>query len=279
MAGQQRELGLTATRHLRHRSRRPLQVVRDERSRTCAKCRGVLLCSGLGQMAPGRSLTRSGHGPQPFARTASPLHALGRRSHAHSFVSDVAPSFLVAIVCMLLYAYLRDRERLVYYPRIEWGAEATATPPRSLPVPTGRFGWIAAVYMLPSSEFTAAVGLDATVFLRVLVVGEASIRAARAPRCVRRRNTRPERHTCAGFQLFSILSVLLLIMLVPPNSRGSLGRTGFDRISLANVEDQSSLLWTHAVAVYLVTAITIFLLHREYKAVRVSARQGCGGGG
>lgn len=76
--------------------------------------------------------------------------------------------------------------------------------------------------------------------------------------------------------MFAAMAVLGCVIIIPINNAGDNKNiadtdnpdftSGLDKLSVANVEQDSSKLWTHVVFLYLFTAMALYLLHRLYKS-------------
>lgn len=172
-----------------------------------------------------------------------------------TFGVTVAIDVVVFTTVLLLFNYLRSRAayRKFYAPRYYVKSPGYRRPK---PLPAGfNFSWVQCLFRYTEDEILAVSGYDGLVYLRVFSF---------------------------GIQLFGILSLVMFAMVLPVNWTGDLvdetkdrqrsgdddevEATDFDKVTMANVEEESSVLWVHLVAVWIVTFITLFLLFKYHKA-------------
>ncbi|XP_020087237.1 CSC1-like protein RXW8 [Ananas comosus] len=113
---------------------------------------------------------------------------------------------------------------------------------RLVPSPT----WIVKAWQFTEDEILQAAGLDAVVFLRILVF---------------------------SIRIFSIAAFVCAFGVLPVNYFGQEMRhkhipsEPLDVFTIANVKDGSRWLWVHCLALYIITCSACILLYYEYKRI------------
>ncbi|XP_020530029.1 CSC1-like protein RXW8 isoform X2 [Amborella trichopoda] len=109
--------------------------------------------------------------------------------------------------------------------------------------------WIVKAWESSEEEILSIAGLDAVVFLRILVF---------------------------SIRIFSVAAIICMCFVLPLNYHGqSLHRFYFKHIpsesldvfTIANVKEGSKWLWVHCVALYIITCSACILLYFEYKSI------------
>lgn len=172
----------------------------------------------------------------------------------------LAINSVIALVLLAVFEICSHRYELVYSWRLRCAAALALAPsPHSLaPVPRLHsaknppprkggypFAWVVAALGVPDSDIASGCGLDAVMYLRFVTL---------------------------MIRIFAAGVVLLGPILVPLNLGGANNQGNFEALSLSNVRAGSPRLWGHLFAIYLFSAITMYLVHREFASVR--ARRG-----
>ncbi|KAF9200419.1 hypothetical protein BGZ49_009359 [Haplosporangium sp. Z 27] len=98
-------------------------------------------------------------------------------------------------------------------------------------------GWIMPTLRISEEFYIANVGLDAVMFLRFLKM-------------------------CLQFCIFN--SIVVGIILLPIHITGGKGLSEVPMMSIANVTDDSNVLWAHVILTYVVTISWMFLIFKNY---------------
>ncbi|CAM9963453.1 unnamed protein product, partial [Discosporangium mesarthrocarpum] len=143
---------------------------------------------------------------------------------------------LNAVIFVILVGLFEAKrsKRSVYAPRLERYSHRVPPPP-----PSSLFGWIRLVLSLSGDETLRMAGMDAYCLLRFTKL-------------------------CLRICLFS--SFWGMLVLAPVYSTGDGNESGFYQITLANVKEQSTLLWVAVVFAYLFTVHCLYELKTEHKA-------------
>lgn len=106
--------------------------------------------------------------------------------------------------------------------------------------------WILKAWETTEEEFLAIGGLDAVVFIRILVF---------------------------SIRIFSIAAVICIFLVLPLNYFGKemehkqIPAESLDVFTIVNVQEKSRWLWAHCLALYIITCSACLLLYIEYKRV------------
>lgn len=168
-----------------------------------------------------------------------------------ALITSVGINSGLCVLFFTLYSILRRQPANfdVYAPRLKADKEINDSGvfylERLLPNP----GWVRRAWNLSEDDLLALSGLDAVVFLRVIIF------------CLR---------------LFAFAGIIGVFVLLPINCSGdqleefniaNISSDSLDIFTISNVNSGSKRLWVHFSAVYLVTAFTCFLLFYEYNYV------------
>ncbi|TMX04653.1 hypothetical protein EJD97_006179 [Solanum chilense] len=154
----------------------------------------------------------------------------------------------VSVVLFSLYSVLRKQPSFV---NVYFGAKIAQV--RSSQQDAFRFdrfvpspSWILKAWETSDEEICASGGLDAVVFVRMIVF---------------------------SFRIFSIAAIVCNFLVLPLNyfgkemQRHQIPAETLEVFTIANVEEGSRWLWAHCLALYLVTCCACFLLYLEYKSI------------
>lgn len=167
---------------------------------------------------------------------------LNKPSQVFKFV--MALCAIIFVISVLFFSFMRLRFRQIYAPRFllleNKTLRSNSVPKRSL------FSWIIWAFSISDEDIYTFAGLDALVFLRFMRL----------------------------LLKFALCTMPYgLIILLPINIHGGNNlNDGLDRISMSNVEANSSLLWAHFVAVWIYSIIIYCFSYQEWK-VYVRFRQ------
>ncbi|KAK9166074.1 hypothetical protein Scep_001265 [Stephania cephalantha] len=106
--------------------------------------------------------------------------------------------------------------------------------------------WIMKAWATSEEEILAVGGLDAVVFLRILVF---------------------------SIRIFSIAAVICLLLVLPLNYFGQemihkqIPSESLDVFTIANVKEGSRWLWAHCLALYIISFSACLLLYFEYRSI------------
>ncbi|KAM0786205.1 hypothetical protein ACM66B_007009 [Microbotryomycetes sp. NB124-2] len=148
--------------------------------------------------------------------------------------------FLVGIGALTAFSILRPNNSMIYQPKIKY-SEDEKQPPK---LDKGLFSWIPPVFRVQEAELMQTVGLDGVVFLRFL-------------------------RLCR--MIFFITAVLTCAVLIPINVAYNLmnvksgNRNYLLMLTISNVRGE--WLWAPVVMTYLLTAIVMFLIWRNWEQV------------
>ncbi|CAM8916163.1 unnamed protein product [Rhodiola kirilowii] len=155
----------------------------------------------------------------------------------------------LCLIFFMLYSVLRKQPTNydVYIPRLllSNGKHKHVSDfglTRCLPSPS----WVNKAWELSEDELLSLSGLDAVVFIRMLIF---------------------------SLKVFSVTCAIGIFLLLPVNCSGTqlehfdfsnLTNNSLDLFSISNVNNGSKSLWIHFVAVYIVTFWVCYLLYHEY---------------
>lgn len=162
-----------------------------------------------------------------------------------AFISVATPASIWAGATLLGFFIMRRKNATrisdaIYHPRSSpaWKDDSVRQLPP--PLPDNPLYWLTTVLSVREKFIMRTVSLDSVVFLRFL--------------------------KCA-FQIFFCCGLLALMILIPVYATAERNNFGFDRLSLANVDDGSTRLWACVVFMYIFTGIICFFLNRTYMRV------------
>lgn len=157
----------------------------------------------------------------------------------------------LCVLFFALYSIIRKQPGNydVYLPRMlaEKGIERSRYFRLQRLMPSPR--WMKIAWELSEDELLSTSGLDAVVFMRIIVF---------------------------SLRVFFFAGIVGLFVLLPINCSGTqlaafditiISSETLDLFTISNVNDGSKWLWVHCSAVYLVTAFVCFLLYYEYNYI------------
>ncbi|CAM8885708.1 unnamed protein product [Rhodiola kirilowii] len=165
--------------------------------------------------------------------------------------TSVGINSCLCIIFFTLYSVLRKQPSNygVYIPRVVSEGKHKLVRhfrlTRYLPSPS----WVKKAWELSEDELLLLSGLDAVVFMRMLIF---------------------------SFKVFSVTGAIGIFILLPVNCFGTqlehfditnLSNNSLDLFSISNVNNGSKSLWIHFGAVYIVTLWVCYLLYHEYRYI------------
>ncbi|KAJ1442743.1 Calcium-dependent channel, 7TM region, putative phosphate [Sesbania bispinosa] len=164
-----------------------------------------------------------------------------------ALLTSAGINIAVCVVLFSIYSVLRKQPSNV---SVYFGQRLASQHSRRLDFCLERFvpspSWILKAWQTTEDEILAIGGLDAVVFVRILVF---SIRA------------------------FSIAAVICTILVLPVNYHGrermhkNIPLESLDVFTIENVKEGSRWLWAHCLALYVITFAACTLLYFEYKSI------------
>nr|XP_019069214.1 CSC1-like protein RXW8 isoform X1 [Solanum lycopersicum] len=165
----------------------------------------------------------------------------------------------VSVVLFSLYSVLRKQPSFV---NVYFGAKIAQVRSRQqdafrfdrfVPSPS----WILKAWETSDEEICATGGLDAVVFVRMIVFSKLTLLLL----------------IVDSFRIFSIAAIVCNFLVLPLNyfgkemQRHQIPAETLEVFTIANVEEGSRWLWAHCLALYLVSCCACFLLYLEYKSI------------
>ncbi|XP_019436995.1 PREDICTED: CSC1-like protein RXW8 isoform X3 [Lupinus angustifolius] len=153
----------------------------------------------------------------------------------------------ICVVLFSLYSVLRKQPGNV---NVYFGRRLASQHSKHLDLCLERFvpspSWIWKAWETSEDEILASGGLDAAVFVRILVF---------------------------SIRIFSIAAVICTVLVLPVNYHGQermhtdLPLESLDVFTIGNVKEGSKWLWAHCLALYIITSAACTLLYFEYKSI------------
>ncbi|KAK9766773.1 phosphate metabolism protein 7 [Basidiobolus ranarum] len=148
-----------------------------------------------------------------------------------SFVSSLLFNLGIAGGLYVAYIVVRHLDDSIYEPRT-FMIEEEKRPPKLGKSP---ISWIIDVYKTPDKVLLKRIGLDAYVFLRFV-------------------------RMCLF--IFSIMSAISLVILLPVNTMNKDRSKGLNYFSISNITKPSSF-WAHVILDYTFTGLVLYFMYRE----------------
>ncbi|KAK8354545.1 hypothetical protein V6Z12_A05G228200 [Gossypium hirsutum] len=154
----------------------------------------------------------------------------------------------VCVVAFSLYSVLRKQpsNACVYFTRRYISEPIRHDDPFSLHRFVPSAGWIMQAWRATDEEILEAGGIDAVVFMRIVVL---------------------------SIRIFIIAAVICVFLVLPVNYYGkdmehkNFRFESIDVFTIGNVEEGSKWLWAHCLALYIITCAVCVLLYLEYKSI------------
>ncbi|MBA0808233.1 hypothetical protein Gohar_023989 [Gossypium harknessii] len=154
----------------------------------------------------------------------------------------------VCVVAFSLYSVLRKQpsNACVYFTRRYISEPIRHDDPFSLHRFVPSAGWIMQAWRATDEEILEAGGIDAVVFMRIVVL---------------------------SIRIFIIAAVICVFLVLPVNYYGkdiehrNFRFESIDVFTIGNVEEGSKWLWAHCLALYIITCGVCVLLYLEYKSI------------
>ncbi|KAF8161319.1 hypothetical protein B0H34DRAFT_840484 [Crassisporium funariophilum] len=154
--------------------------------------------------------------------------------------SQVALMSVVSVVTVLLFNFLRPKNKIIYEPKVKYH-EGDKPPPR---ISDSIFGWLPPLVHTKEPELLDKIGLDAVAFLRF-------------GRLMRWLFTGITILTCG---ILIPITVVYNLREVDPKNR--------DLLSMLTIRDVSgSFLYAHVVVTYLITFLVVFCVNMHWRAM------------
>ncbi|KEH39976.1 putative calcium-dependent channel, 7TM region phosphate [Medicago truncatula] len=164
-----------------------------------------------------------------------------------ALLTSAGINIAVCVVIFSLYSILRKQPSNVnvYFARrlaSQYSRQVDFWLERFVPSP----GWILKAWETSENEILAIGGLDAVVFVRIVVF---------------------------SIRVFSITGVICTVLVLPVNYYGKdrlhkhIPLESLDVFTIENVEEGSKWLWAHCLALYIITLAACTLLYFEYKSI------------
>ncbi|KAG2295302.1 hypothetical protein Bca52824_041971 [Brassica carinata] len=164
-----------------------------------------------------------------------------------ALLTSVGINLGLCFLFFTLYSILRKQPGnvTVYGPRLIHDGKSQQSNAFNLERLLPTAGWVRRALEPTNEDILSNLGLDALVFIRVLVF---------------------------SIRVFSFASVVGIFILLPVNYMGTefeeffdLPKKSLDSFSISNVNDGSNKLWIHFSAIYIFTAVVCYLLYYEHK--------------
>ncbi|KAL5558722.1 hypothetical protein UlMin_034933 [Ulmus minor] len=165
-----------------------------------------------------------------------------------ALLTSAGINIAVCMILLSLYSILRKQPSnvSVYFGRkIASGRSRRSDPycfERFVPSPS----WVVRAWETTEEELLAIGGLDAVVFLRIVVF---------------------------SIRIFSIAAVIGVFLVIPVNYYGQkqhhqqIPLESLEVFTILNVQEGSKWLWTHCLTLYIITCSACVLLYFEYKSI------------
>uniref|UniRef100_A0A1J3K118 CSC1-like protein n=1 Tax=Noccaea caerulescens TaxID=107243 RepID=A0A1J3K118_NOCCA len=165
-----------------------------------------------------------------------------------ALLTSAGINIAICIVLVSLYSILRKQPAnfCVYFGRMLSGGRVKRYDPlwyeRFAPSPS----WILKAWETTEDEMLAAAGLDAVVFIRMVI---------------------------CSIRIFSIVAVVCIAFVLPVNYYGQkmqhkeVHRESLDIFTIENLNQRSRWLWVHCLSLYIISIVACALLYFEYKAI------------
>ncbi|KAL5127132.1 CSC1-like protein RXW8 [Glycine soja] len=153
-------------------------------------------------------------------------------------------------VCVVLFSFYSVLRKQPSNVNVYFGRRLASQHSRRIDLCLERFvpspSWILKAWETSEDEILAIGGLDAVVFVRILVF---------------------------SIQVFSIAAAICTVMVLPVNYNGMGGMRknipfeSLEVFTIENVKEGSKWLWVHCLALYIITLSACALLYFEYKSI------------
>ncbi|KAI4339799.1 hypothetical protein MLD38_024699 [Melastoma candidum] len=165
-----------------------------------------------------------------------------------ALLTSAAINIGVCVLLLSLYSVLRKQPSnlSVYFGRrLHQALPRRHDPPRFerfIPTPS----WILKAWETPEEEILAIGGLDAIVFLRIIIF---------------------------SLRVFSVATFVCVFLVLPVNYYGQemhhkqIPSESLEVFTIENVKEGSRWLWAHCLALYIITCSACLLLYVEYKNI------------
>nr|XP_027093184.1 CSC1-like protein RXW8 [Coffea arabica] len=165
-----------------------------------------------------------------------------------ALLTSAGINIAVCVVIFSLYSILRKQPRFmnVYFGQKLAHAKSRRQDPFCFERLVPSASWIVKAWEASEDQICAAGGLDALVFIRLIVF---------------------------SIRIFSIAATICISLVLPLNYYGHdmehkvIPSESLEVFSIANVQKGSKRLWAHCLALYIISCCTCALLYHEYKSI------------
>ncbi|KAF1882955.1 hypothetical protein Lal_00003137 [Lupinus albus] len=164
-----------------------------------------------------------------------------------AILTSAGINIAICVVLFSLYSVLRKQPGNV---NVYFGRRLASQHSKRLDLCLERFvpspSWIWKAWEMSEDEILASGGLDAVVFVRILVF---------------------------SIRVFSIAAVICTVLVLPVNYHGQermhtdIPLESLDVFTIGNIKEGSKWLWAHCLALYIITLAACTLLYFEYKSI------------
>ncbi|XP_034215293.1 CSC1-like protein RXW8 isoform X2 [Prunus dulcis] len=164
-----------------------------------------------------------------------------------ALLTSAGINIAVCVILFSLYSILRKQPSNV---NVYFGRRISIATRRSDPFCLDRFvpsaSWLLKAWRTKEEDLLAVGGLDSVVFIRMVVF---------------------------SLRIFSIAAVVCVFIVLPVNYHGQkmhhqhIPLQSLEVFTILNVQEGSKWLWTHCLALYIITFSACILLYFEYKTI------------
>ncbi|KAM1834447.1 hypothetical protein ACFX13_016911 [Malus domestica] len=164
-----------------------------------------------------------------------------------ALLTSAGINIAVCVILFSLYSVLRKQPCNV---NVYFGRTVSITKRRSDPFCLERFvpsaSWLVKAWRTREDDLLDVGGLDSVVFIRMVIF---------------------------SLRIFSIAAVICVFIVLPVNYHGQttnhpgIPEESLEVFTILNVQEGSKWLWTHCLALYIITASACILLYFEYKHI------------
>ncbi|KAK9768857.1 phosphate metabolism protein 7 [Basidiobolus ranarum] len=166
-----------------------------------------------------------------------------KNGYVAPFVTSLLFNLAVAGGFYVAYVIVHRLDDSIYEPRT-YMVEKEKRPPK---LPKSPIAWLVDVYKTRDKTLLKRIGFDSYVFLRFMRL------------CL---------------VLFSIMTVLSIVIILPVNYTGEGTATGLNRFNIGNINPakKKGSFWTHVIFDYIFTGLVLYFINRE-TSIYIKLRQ------
>ncbi|XVF39746.1 hypothetical protein PTKIN_Ptkin01aG0057600 [Pterospermum kingtungense] len=165
-----------------------------------------------------------------------------------ALLTSAGINIAICAVLLSLYSILRKQpsNACVYFPRRLLSEPVKHNDPFCLERFVPSASWIMRAWQATDEEILAVGGVDAVVFMRIVVF---------------------------SLRVFTIAALICIFLVLPMNYYGQnmqhkkFHAESLEIFTIGNVREGSKWLWTHCLALYVITGSACILLYFEYKSI------------